>query len=150
MKHQINFKEMNFPLYNSKLTYSRDKASVTIESCRESHAKLFGVDWMALHLAYKICKGFTVGAKAKRCLLDWEDHQLEVGAEWDLGNKGKIKMKDDLEANTWTSFSFQLNDKASMVMTAQRNRNNYGEMYPGWKGYLGLPFNFGVKLKLEC
>ena len=100
MKHQVDFKEMNFPLYNSKLTYSKDKASVTIESCRDSHAKLFGVDWMALHLAYKVCKGFTVGAKAKRLMSDAGEDQLELGAEWDLGNKGKLKMKDDINRNT--------------------------------------------------
>lgn len=124
MKQGFNLSEVNFPYYNSKTTYQKDKTSVTLEANRDKNPKLFGIDWVALHLQHNVCKGFTVAAKATKFTDDSGDKQLEVGYAWDLGNGGKLKMKTDLDSNAWTGFSFKVNDKASMLMTVQNNRGN--------------------------
>jgi len=124
MKHAVNLRELNFPYYNSKTTFQKDKTSVALEFNRDKSANLFGLDWIALHAQYNVCKGFTVAAKATKFTEEDGERQLEVGYAWDLGNGGKLKMKTDLDSNCWTGFSFKVNDKASMLMTVQNNRGN--------------------------
>jgi len=135
---------------NFKTEYVRDKTAVALEGSRDKGLMFSNVDWLAVHLHHNVCKGFTVGAKATQFTDEQSTRQLEVGYAWDLGNGGKLKMKTDMDQNCWTSFAFKANDKASLLLTMQNNRGNLGQMNPSWKGFLGLPFNFGMKLKLDC
>ena len=142
-----NFTSLNS---NFKTEFVKDKTTVALEGSRGQGEVLSNFDWLALHLHHNVCKGFTVAAKATQFTDDSTSRQLEVGYAWDLGNGGKLKMKTDLDQNCWTSFAFKANDKASLLLTMQNNRGNLGQMNPSWKGFLGLPFNFGMKLKLDC